>query len=90
VGNSPEKRNPMAEAMAWVSRITAISLQMVLPALAGHFLDKFFGTWFLVLLGAAVGMVLGFWQLLAIAKKSQDGRPPKQASEEDSPPKPWK
>lgn len=79
----------MAEAMAWVSRITTISLEMVVPALAGHFADKFFGTQFLVLLGAGFGMLLGFWQLLAIAKQKQKNNTPTEtASDSDLPSEP--
>ena len=76
----------MAEAMAWVSRITTIAITMVLPAVAGHFTDRFFGTRFLILVGAAIGLVLGFWQLLAIAQKNQDNSSPTQSKSDEDPP----
>ena len=76
----------MAEAMVWVSRITAVAFQMVLPVLAGHYADRYFGTRFLVLVGTAVGLVLGFWQLLAIARKNQtNDRSPPSDSGDDTP-----
>jgi hypothetical protein len=87
VGSPPEARNPLAEGMAWVSRITTIAIQMVLPAVAGHFADRYLGTWFLVLVGAALGMWLGFWQLLAIARKNREkNRPPSERPKENDSP----
>lgn len=63
----------MAEAMAWVSRITTVSLEMVLPGLAGFWLDRQFGTRFLLtLLGFALGMTVGMWHLLAMTKVDQN------------------
>jgi hypothetical protein len=80
VGNPPEVRNPMAEAMMWVSRITTIALQMVLPTLAGYYADSYLGTRFLILVGTGIGMALGFWQLLSIAKRNQTGRGEKDSN----------
>ena len=55
----------MAQAMAWSSRITTVSLEMVLPAVFGHWLDGKLGTWAVfVTLGAIAGMTLGLMHLI--------------------------
>ena len=58
----------MAEAMNWVSKITAVVLEMLLPGLAGLWLDNQLGTQFLTLLGFALGVPLGMWHLIAMTK----------------------
>ena len=62
----------MAEAMNWVSKITTVSVEMILPGLAGLWLDKQLGTQFLALLGLALGFPLGVWHLIAMAKSKRD------------------
>lgn len=68
--NSSEHDNTsskaMAEAMVWVSRITAIGLEMALPALIGRWLDEQYETNFWFPVGVIAGPVLGFWHLLVI------------------------
>ena len=64
----PERPSPMTEAMEWVSRILAVAAVMVLPGLAGQWLDKRLGTGFFGLAGFAVGMVSGIAYLLAVTK----------------------
>lgn len=64
---------PMAAAMEWVSRITTISLEMVLPGLAGQWLDQKWGTNFLALVGFALGLTIGIWHLLALTKQRPAG-----------------
>lgn len=63
-----EQPSPMTEAMEWVSRILAAAAMMVLPGIAGQWLDKRLGTGFLVLVGFAVGVVSGIAYLLAVTK----------------------
>lgn len=60
-----DRRPPIAVAMEWVSRITSVSVTMVLPAGIGYLLDRWLGIapWLLIV-GAAGGLVLGFLQLL--------------------------
>ncbi|MHB1033686.1 MAG: AtpZ/AtpI family protein [Pirellulales bacterium] len=58
----------MAVAMEWVSRITAVALEMVLPGLAGHWLDQRWGTRFLALTGFALGVTAGIWHLLVMTR----------------------
>ena len=61
----------MAEAINWVSKITTVALEMVLPGLAGLWLDNQLGTRFLTLLGFALGVPLGMWHLIAMTKSKR-------------------
>ena len=67
--------------MQWVSRITAVGLEMVLPGLAGQWLDDRLGTSFLALVGFAGGICLGIWHLLVMTRTTN--RPPAQSDDED-------
>lgn len=68
-------RSAMAKATEWVSRIITISLGMVLPGLAGYWLDTKLGTLPLFLLvGFALGGMLAFGQLRAIARTTKNRR----------------
>lgn len=58
----------MADAIEWVSRITVIALEMVLPGLVGQWLDRRYGLNFLALLGFAFGLTAGMWHLLVITR----------------------
>lgn len=80
MNSSPDRRSPLALAMGWVSRITTISLEMVLPALLGYWADQWLGTKVLFLvLGVIAGFSLGMWDLVKLAstppgKESRPGR----------------
>ncbi|MGE0605584.1 MAG: AtpZ/AtpI family protein [Pirellulales bacterium] len=63
-----EDRPPMAVAMEWVSKLTTVSLMMILPGILGNWLDKRWGTGFLALVGFALGLVAGVWQLLVFVR----------------------
>lgn len=60
-----DKRPPMAIAMEWVSKITSVSVMMVLPAVVGYWADSRWGSgpWLLVL-GATAGLAIFLTQLL--------------------------
>lgn len=79
----------MAMAMEWVAKITTVGLEMVLPGLAGRWLDAQFGTEFLVLLGFGLGLVAGISHLLlmtgALGRKNDRGKPPDSPSHRDPP-----
>ena len=62
----------MAEGMNWVSKITTVALEMVLPGLAGLWLDNQLGTRFFTLLGFALGVPLGMWHLIAMTKSNRN------------------
>lgn len=73
-GPERDKQPPMAVAMTWVSRITTVCLEMVLPAVGGAWLDKRYGTSYWVVVGVLVGGALGLWHLLQLTKAK--GRKP--------------
>ena len=62
----------MAQAIEWVSRITTVALEMVLPGILGQWLDAKLGTRFLGLLGFAFGVPMGIWHLLRMTKDAQN------------------
>ncbi|MBN2294938.1 MAG: AtpZ/AtpI family protein [Pirellulales bacterium] len=77
VSNPTDDRSAIARAYGWAAQITTISLEMVLPALGGVWLDGKLGTKFLfLLLGAVLGFAVGFWHLLKLtintSKNAQD------------------
>ena len=67
---SQNDRPPMAVALEWVSRITTVAFEMVLPGVAGWYLDRALGTFFFVLIGFGVGLVGGMWHLILMANRS--------------------
>lgn len=71
----------MAQAMEWVTRITTVALEMVLPGLAGLWFDRRLGTGFFVLIGFGLGMVVGIWHLLVMT--GSVGKKNKNSSKED-------
>jgi len=70
------ERSPFAMAMEWTSRITAISLEMVLPPLLGLWLDQRWQTrpWLLIL-GAILGFCTGMMSLLQLGKQERKPKP---------------
>lgn len=70
--------------MEWVSRVTTVALEIVLPGLGGYWLDQRFGTGFLVIVGFALGLTVGLWHLLkmtgSIARDNHNGDPPSPPS----------
>jgi Putative F0F1-ATPase subunit Ca2+/Mg2+ transporter len=60
-----DDRSPLAKAYGWAARIMIVSLEMVLPGLAGYWLDQKLGTVVLFLLaGIAAGSACAMWQLM--------------------------
>jgi len=67
--NSPNERSPTARAAQWASRIMTVSLEMVLPGLAGYWLDKKLGTKVLfMLLGFAIGCTAAVLHLIQLTR----------------------
>ena len=87
VTDPPNQPSPMAAAMEWVSRIFAVALEMLLPGLAGIWLDKKLGTGFLVLVGFGLGIALAIWHLLAMSKRATNSRkiPQRNGTKADKP-----
>ncbi len=78
---SHKPRPSMAVAMERVSQVTTIGGEMVIPTLAGYFLDDRWGTkpW-LTLIGAVCGLSLSMWHLYQLATKLSEQhqkKPPK-------------
>ncbi len=69
----PENRSPFAEAMEWVSKIAAVALVMVLPGLAGQWVDRWLGTKFIGLVGFALGVTSGIAYLLVMTRPPKSG-----------------
>ncbi len=63
----------MAVATQWVSRIMTVSLEMVLPGLAGLWLDRRLATLPLfTVVGFAVGGSAAFWHLVQMTTPNRD------------------
>ncbi|HRX79444.1 MAG TPA: hypothetical protein P5307_10320 [Pirellulaceae bacterium] len=58
----------LAKGMEWVSKITTVALEMVVPAVIGSWLDQHLETSFLGVLGLVVGVPLGIWHLVKMTK----------------------
>lgn len=79
---SPDDRSPEAKAYHWASRIMVVSLEMVLPGVMGHWIDRQFGTVavFLVV-GLVAGCTGGVWHLIQMTRvdtrrESDERKPP--------------
>jgi hypothetical protein len=69
------ERSPMATAMAWVSQITTISLEMVLPGVAGVWIDSWLGTKVLcALLGFTLGLTVAILHLTRLRSPNRRRR----------------
>lgn len=56
-------------AMRWVSNITTISIEMVVPSLIGLYIDKKLDTQVLfMLIGLVIGNIYALWHLLKLVK----------------------
>lgn len=67
----------MAVAAYWVSRVTNISLEMVLPAGLGYWLDRRWGTepW-LLSVGACLGMFVSMVSLVRLSQQANSKTKP--------------
>ena len=58
----------LSEGLRWSTTITTAALEMVLPGLAGWWLEKQFGIPYLMLAGLALGAPLGLWHLILMTR----------------------
>ena len=73
----PDQRSPSAIAYQWASRIITVSIEMVVPGLAGYWLDQRIGvTPLLTVIGFGAGLVLGIWHLIRMSNRTSDQQPP--------------
>jgi hypothetical protein len=77
LNGTPNEPHPVAEAMQWVAILTTIAMEMVIPGLVGRWLDRRFGTGFLVMVGFALGLSVGIWHLVQVTKSKSNSQPPK-------------
>lgn len=90
MNDSPDQRPPLVVAAEWTSRVTAISLEMVLPGLIGFWIDRQLGTVMVFLvLGVILGMTTGMIHLVRLtsptsAAKRECRKPSKKSSENKS------
>ncbi len=69
--NLPDDRSPLALAAAWTSRVTTISMEMVLPGLLGYWVDRKLGLpWVFFVLGGLLGLAGGTWHLIRLSQES--------------------
>lgn len=61
--------SPLGEALAWSSRIMAVGLAMVLPAVVGNWFDARLGTGFLAPAGLVLGFVAGIAWIVQLSRK---------------------
>jgi len=62
-------RTPITEAYHWISVVITITLEMVLPAWAGNYLDKRWSTGSVfAILGACLGMVIAISHLIQLTQ----------------------
>jgi uncharacterized protein YqgC (DUF456 family) len=66
VNASSDDRHEIVAAVQWVSQITSIAIEIVLPVIVGRWLDQRWGTSYFTLIGALVGPPLGLWHLLVL------------------------
>lgn len=67
----------IAIAYQWVGRIFTICVEMILPGIAGYWLDQYFGFEFsfLALVGFLLGLVFGMTHLVLMANALSSGKP---------------
>ena len=61
----------VGEALSWASRIIAVGVAMVLPAIAGGWLDERLGTTVWGPVGLVAGFALGLAWLVRLAAKGR-------------------
>jgi hypothetical protein len=74
---SPREPHPIAEAVRWVGILTTIGLEMALPGLIGHWLDRRFGLRILAFVGLVLGLAIGLFSLVKIARQSDSESGPR-------------
>jgi hypothetical protein len=62
---------PMVLAAQWLARTTTVVSEMALLGFLGYWLDGRFGTTYLVMLGIVIGVSLGIWHLIRMARDVQ-------------------
>jgi F0F1-type ATP synthase assembly protein I len=67
----PDDRSPHAIAYHWASRIMTVSLEMVVPGILGHLVDRWLGSKVIfTLIGFSVGLTAGMVHLLRMTRET--------------------
>ena len=66
----PPAPDPIAAAMEWVTKITTVGLEMVLPAIGGRYLDQRLNANYWTLIGLMLGVTTGIWHLLLMTRQN--------------------
>lgn len=67
-----DERRAINASINTFSRVIAVMIFMVLPGIAGYFLDGWLGTRFLITMGFILGMIFAIFGLINIAKQAND------------------
>ena len=81
----PNPQHPLALALEWVSKITTVALEMVLPGVFGVWLDRRWGTSWMTLAGFSLGLVVGMWHLLRMVNQPSGPRRKPSSTTNDDP-----
>ncbi|MHB8970254.1 MAG: AtpZ/AtpI family protein [Pirellulaceae bacterium] len=69
----PDDRAPLARAYQRATRGITVAMGMVIPGLAGYFLDLQLGTRaVLTILGFGLGVTFGIWELVRMTRPPRD------------------
>jgi len=80
-----DERAPIAVAFDWASRVTTISIGMIVPGVLGYWIDQRLRTKALfTTLGFGLGVSLGIWQLARLSK-STNKRPDNESDSGEIP-----
>lgn len=66
--------HPMGVAMQWVARIFGAAVMMILPGLAGLWLDGRLGVGFIGLIGFGIGLIGGMTYLISATRAADAER----------------
>lgn len=71
--HDPFERSPLSKGVGWAYRVMSLGMEFILPALAGHGVDRWLKThpWGM-LLGALLGFGLGLAHLIRIAREGTE------------------
>jgi hypothetical protein len=78
--------HPMGVAMQWVARIFGAAVMMILPGLAGLWLDGRFGVGFIGLIGFGIGLIGGMTYLISATRAADAERRQATGSPKTGPP----
>ena len=78
-----DRRPPLAQAAAWASRVMTVALEMVLPGVAGIWIDRKLG-WIAIctVVGFGLGFSVALWHLLRLTRQSPNPQRNKMSQEE--------